>query len=200
MPQAARKYAEPSDLTNNERIVLRHLVKAKDDPLISRDFAIVATSNSGKGEWALPILRRLSLFGLAEQTPLRIGNTSTWRITETGRSAAAVARPAPPELSDDAKALMLGIFMNPKSQLRLENEVRTLSSRARDALRELHFIGLAQVTKEGKIETWSLTEEGRDVDRRQLAPNLMEFMESKGNFSITVKIEEEDQPPSPACY
>ncbi|MEP3670367.1 MAG: hypothetical protein ABJN42_26965 [Roseibium sp.] len=187
-----RTYSEPSDLTEAERIVLRRLYTDRDTPLKVADFANVATCNSGKREWANAILKRLETFELVDRTPGPAGQT-LWDITDLGVYASDRARPAPPELGDKAKAMLLGPFLNPRATLRFENESKTPSPEAREGMRELVFEGLATEEMDGKAEIWRLNEKGCDIDKKQLVEDIFGFMSDKGCFRLAVPIEPEDE-------
>lgn len=77
-------------ITPNQVRILRRLAAAGETPLTPWDMRDAAPEHiSSKGEWAMPVLRRLEKAGLARKSPVRLGNRSLWTITEAGRTALA---------------------------------------------------------------------------------------------------------------
>lgn len=86
MPRRRTSISSPDDLTEKEKIVLNALIEFKEEPVTCIELAHFAPDQitQGRGEWAMPALKRLATFGLIEKTPIRLGNRSTWRALTAG--------------------------------------------------------------------------------------------------------------------
>lgn len=90
------------------------------------------------------------------------------------------------KLSIEAKAMLLGSFLNPNSTLTFRNEKSEASPKARSGLQDLEEAGYLLRTTEGKAETFRLTEAGKALDRRKVEGDPLTFMQEYGNFPIAV--------------
>lgn len=92
MPRSPRIPSMLSDLTEREARVLRALVASGEDPLTCFDLASHAPREiqHGRGEWAMPFLKRLAKFGFAAKSGKRVGNRSCWLATPAGRRLVAI--------------------------------------------------------------------------------------------------------------
>lgn len=70
------------------------------------------------------------------------------------------------ELSNMAKAIRTGFFLNPKATLTLWNEKSELTPDALAAMQELIDGGFVAVEAEGKMRRYSLTEAGAELPRQ----------------------------------
>ncbi|HMT45538.1 MAG TPA: hypothetical protein PKE59_00325 [Novosphingobium sp.] len=91
------------------------------------------------------------------------------------------------KLSIEAKAMLFGSFFSPKSTLTFRNEQSEASPKARSGLQELEAAGYVMRTVVGKVETFQLTEAGKNLDRRQIEKAPLTFMEKHGRFPIAVQ-------------
>jgi len=91
------------------------------------------------------------------------------------------------DLSDDGKAMLLGVFLSPKAKLTMQNQISVLSARAHNGLEDLIKNGLAIATSDGIAVTYELTEAGRQFDRRSISSNPFLWMKTHGDFPIAVK-------------
>jgi hypothetical protein len=91
------------------------------------------------------------------------------------------------ELSNEARAIFLGCFLNPKSTLRLANVENTLTDAARKGMDELIEAGLVEAFNiAGTLAViYSATEAGMNADRKEIAGgDLFGFMETHGKFNL----------------
>lgn len=95
------------------------------------------------------------------------------------------------KLSTDAKVMLLGAFLSPKTVLTFKNERSELSPRARAGLAELEDAGYVLRTQIGKEESFQLTPDGMQIDRRSVEKAPVSFMRKYGKFPMTVT---KDQP------
>lgn len=89
-----------------------------------------------------------------------------------------------PALSLEAKVMLLGGFANPKARITFGNVNMTASQKARKGLEELMVAGLVRRTVNGQAETFTLTEAGQELDRRQIEAAPLAFMEKHGRFPL----------------
>jgi hypothetical protein len=94
------------------------------------------------------------------------------------------------ELSNDARAMLLGCFLNPRASLTMHNVQNRLTARAQAGIDELIAAGLVQVDRpHDEVAVYTLTDAGADADRREIARgDLFGFMEQNGRFSIAEPI------------
>lgn len=90
------------------------------------------------------------------------------------------------DLSTEARAMLLGVFLNPKSTLTFQNVESVPSPLARKGLDDLIAAGLVARKVSGIAETFTLTDAGADFDRRSLAKNPMAWMKERGSFPLSV--------------
>ncbi|MCW3784424.1 hypothetical protein [Defluviimonas salinarum] len=90
-------------------------------------------------------------------------------------------------LSTEAKAMLLGAFLNPKAALRYANGSSIKSPQARKGLAELGAAGLASVSTNGVDEIWQMTEAGMAYDRRSIARDPLAWMRAHGSFPLEVR-------------
>lgn len=89
------------------------------------------------------------------------------------------------ELSTEAKAMMLGAFLNPRTKLTFHNVENVPSEKARKGLTELVEAGLVSRTVDGIAETFMLTGRGMDFDKRTIAKNPFAWMAEHGSFPLS---------------
>lgn len=96
-----------------------------------------------------------------------------------------------PALSLEAKLMLLGAFANPRARLTFGNVNMTASAKARKGLEELMVAGLVRRTVNGQAETFTLTEAGQELDRRQIESAPLAFMEQHGRFRLAQPVSSE---------
>lgn len=90
------------------------------------------------------------------------------------------------DISNDAKAMLLGAFLSENTTLTMQNVERVLSPRAESALTELMERGLIVATKDGLAVSYSQTEAGKKLDRRSLIDgDVFDWMRKNGAFPIS---------------
>jgi hypothetical protein len=90
------------------------------------------------------------------------------------------------DLSDMAKAIRTGMFMNPRATLTMHNEQSELTPEAAAAMQELIDGGYIVVEAQGKRRTYSLTDAGADLPRQSF-----DWMMTHGKKSLTQPIRKE---------
>ena len=90
------------------------------------------------------------------------------------------------DLSDMAKAIRTGMFMNPRATLTMHNEQSELTPEAAAAMQELIDGGYIVVEAQGKRRTYSLTDAGADLPRQSFV-----WMMTHGKKSLTQPIRKE---------
>ena len=91
-------------------------------------------------------------------------------------------------LSTEAIAVRIGVFLNAKTKLTMQNEVSILSPEAEKGLKELIAHGFVDVECNGIAATYTLTTSGADMDVKSLCGGKpFEWMDKYGRFPIAVK-------------
>lgn len=90
------------------------------------------------------------------------------------------------DLSTEAKVMLLGAFLLPKAKLTMRNEISVLSDKAKKGLDELVSCGLVETAATGIAVTYSLTEAGKNFDRRSIARDPFKWMDEHGRWPIAV--------------
>lgn len=84
-------------------------------------------------------------------------------------------------LSEDARALFLGAFLNPRATLTYQNVSNRMPERTRNAMEELEAEGLVlRIVSINGAETFILTDKGKDLDRMKVVPlgrDIFSFMQ-----------------------
>lgn len=87
------------------------------------------------------------------------------------------------DLSDMAKAIRTGMFLNPRATLTMHNEQSELTPEAAAAMQELIDGGFIAVEAQGKRRTYSLTNAGAELPRQSF-----KWMMKHGKKSLTQPI------------
>jgi len=152
-------------LTPNQRAVLEKLA-ASDVPLHSRDFADIATVQSGRWEWANPILKGILPKALVARGAQKSWKGFGWTITPEGRQALAEKQLDPEEvtpcgpLSEAMKAEMLWIARCEAQGEEVEAFGRRMTH---EALARRGLISVLSVDRGWR--TLVLTKEGRELSK-----------------------------------
>lgn len=92
------------------------------------------------------------------------------------------------DLSIEAKAMMLGVFLSPKTKLTMHNVESVLSPKAAKGMSDLQEAGLVTATPDRGAVIYQLTEAGMALDRRSIVKgDPFKWMKEHASFPIAVK-------------